>query len=92
MIGANISMFRIQRGWTQANLAQKLDVSCKTIKNWESSTSAPSAENIAELARVFAVTTDSLLGITPTVTIVLDSLSLEDQKKLCAIFQAYIGV
>ena len=91
MICNTVQKLRMQKGWTQVTLAKKLRVSTKTRKNWESGLSAPSADNIAELARIFSVTTDNLLGVSPSVVIILDSLDLEDQKKLRAIFQAYIS-
>lgn len=90
MICNTVQKLRLQKGWTQVTLAKKLHVSSKTIKNWEAGLSDPSADNIAELARIFSVTTDNLLGVSPSVVIILDSLALEDQKKLRAIFQAYI--
>lgn len=91
MLSETIYKLRTQRGWSQITLAQKLHVSGKTIKNWEAGISNPSAENIAELARAFAISADDLLGVSSSTTIVLDSLSPEDQKKLRAMFQAYIS-
>lgn len=91
MINDIIKKLRSQKGWSQAFLASRLNVSCKTIKNWESGKSAPSAENIPELARVFSVSTDDVLGVSSSKIIILDSLMPEDQRKLRAIFQAYIS-
>ena len=86
-----IAKLRRRQGWSQTFLAKKLNVSDKTIKNWESNASAPSAENIIELANVFGISADNILGIASSSVIILDFLKPEDQKKLRAIFQAYIS-
>lgn len=91
MHGKRIIHLRNQRGWTQAQLAKKLGVSSKTIKNWETDVSDPSASNIIALTRLFFVSSDFILGITSTSYLNIDSASPADQKRLRAIFQAYFN-
>lgn len=90
LLGERIAELRNQRGWTQAQLAKKLSVSSKTIKNWENDVSDPSATYIVGIAHLFAVSSDLILGLTNAPSIKLDSLPLSDQRKLRAMFQAYI--
>jgi transcriptional regulator with XRE-family HTH domain len=43
---------RQKRKWTQAELAQRLDVSQGTISFWERSIETPSLENLVELVKL----------------------------------------
>ena len=63
MLGIRIAELRMQHDWSQSQLAHKLHVSIKTIKNWESDISDPSAEHIVLLSHIFQVSSDYLLGI-----------------------------
>ena len=53
---------RKERGWSQAELAEKLDVSRQAISRWERGTSAPSTDNLKCLAKLYGVSLDYLLG------------------------------
>lgn len=91
MIGARILELRQKLGWSQTRLAKAANVSTRSIKNWESEVSEPSLKNIVQLAQIFSVTTDYLLGLNVASTIRVDGLSEEDQKCLRAICQIYIS-
>lgn len=91
MLGKIIVDLRISRGLSQSQLAKRLKITCRTVKNWESDTADPSAENIINLAALFAVSSDHILGIKKNNALILDSLPVADQKKLRAIFQAYVS-
>lgn len=60
-IGEAISKLRKGKGWTQNELAQKLQVSDKAISKWESGKGDPSIEFFPRLAEVFDVTIDYLM-------------------------------
>lgn len=92
MIGTRICELRNKWGWTQTQLAKKLDVSSKAVKNWENSISDPSSTHVIALAKLFSVSADYLLGINPTSYINLDALSINDQKMLTAICQTYMSM
>ncbi|KRM25740.1 helix-turn-helix domain-containing protein [Schleiferilactobacillus harbinensis] len=53
---------RQQHQLTQQELAEKLQVSRQTISNWENGRSAPDRVNIAELAKVYQLPLETLLG------------------------------
>ena len=60
-IGSFISTLRKANGMTQKNLAEKLNVSDKTISRWERDEGAPDLTLIPVIAEVFGVTCDELL-------------------------------
>mgnify|MGYP005765928733 CR=1 FL=1 len=91
MIGSKIVEMRKKLSWSQARLAKEINVSVKSIKNWEAEVSEPSLQNIVQLAKVFSVTTDYLLGLESACAIRIDGLSPKDQKCLRAICQIYIS-
>lgn len=63
MIGANIKKLRLQHGMTQKNLADKLFVSAQAVSRWENDEVEPSISTILELAKIFGVTADEILGL-----------------------------
>ncbi len=60
-IGDIISKLRKEKGWTQSELAQKLQVSDKAISKWESNRGDPSIEFFPRLAELFGVSIDYLM-------------------------------
>ena len=63
MIGNNIKRLRTEQNMTQKNLADKLFVSAQAVSRWENNEVEPSIGTITELAKIFGVSTDSLLGV-----------------------------
>jgi len=61
-IGANIAFYRKQAGMTQAGLAEKLNYSDKAISKWERGESIPDVLTMMQLASLFDVSVDDLLG------------------------------
>ena len=49
-------------GWSQEDLAEKLNVSRQAISRWENETALPDAQNILQISKLFGVTTDYLLN------------------------------
>ena len=52
---------RKKNGWSQEDLADKLDVSRQSISKWESAQSVPDMNRILKLSEIFGVSTDYLL-------------------------------
>ncbi len=52
---------RKKLGWSQEELADKLDVSRQSVSKWESAQSTPDLNRIIKLAEIFGVSTDYLL-------------------------------
>lgn len=66
-IGENIRMMRRRCGLTQEALAAKLSVTPQAVSKWENGGGLPDLSQIMPLAQIFGITTDSLLGVVPTV-------------------------
>ena len=62
-IGTNIAELRKQNGMTQAELAERLNYSDKAVSKWERGESQPDVVTLAQLAELFHVSVDTLLGI-----------------------------
>lgn len=60
-IGDTIAKLRKEKGWTQNELAEKLQVSDKAISKWESNKGDPSIEFLPVMAQLFGVTLDYLM-------------------------------
>ena len=52
---------RKKNGWSQEELAEKLDVSRQSISKWESAQSVPDLSRVIRMAELFGVSTDYLL-------------------------------
>lgn len=61
--GKTITEMRHKKGWTQAMLAKKLNVSDKTISRWECGLGYPEITLLPTLSQIFGVSTDYLLSI-----------------------------
>lgn len=53
--GKTIYELRKERGWTQSELAEKLNLSDKTVSKWERGSALPEITTIFELAKTFEV-------------------------------------
>lgn len=56
-----IALLRKQKGWSQEELAFRLDVSRQSVSKWETGDSLPDLDKIIKLSDVFEVSTDYLL-------------------------------
>ena len=61
MLSEKIINLRKSRGWSQEELAEKLDVSRQSVSKWESGVSNPELDKIVAMSTLFGVTTDYLL-------------------------------
>lgn len=62
MLGDNIKMLRKSKGFTQEELAVRLNVVRQTVSKWEKGFSVPDAEVLQKLADVLEVDIKQLLG------------------------------
>ncbi len=63
MLPERIKELRLQREWSQAELARRLNVTRSSVNAWEMGISAPTTQYVVELAGLFHVSSDYLLGI-----------------------------
>ncbi len=66
MLGERIRKLRKERGYSQQQLAIKLNLSQGAVSQWENGQTTPQSEQLSALADIFGITTDELLG-RPTV-------------------------
>ena len=52
---------RKKNGWSQEELAEKMNVSRQAVSKWESAQATPDLEKLLQLSHIFGVTTDYLL-------------------------------
>ena len=76
MLGMRINELRTALGWSQVELARRLDVSKQTISNWENENIQPSIEMLVRLSRLFKVSTDYLLGFENVIRLDIEGLPL----------------
>lgn len=57
----NLKLFRKQNGYTQEDIAEKLNVSRQAVAKWESGDTVPDIENCIALADIFGTTVDMLV-------------------------------
>ena len=60
-LGESITRLRTQKGWSQGDLADALDVSRQSISKWETDTSVPELDKLLRLSELFGVTLDALV-------------------------------
>lgn len=63
MTAERIKALREARGWTQAELARRMNITRNGVNSWEQGLSMPSPTCLVDLAKVFSVSTDYLLGV-----------------------------
>lgn len=61
--GKTLRELRIDRGMTQNRLAEKLNVSPTSIRDWENRNKQPNYDMLYNLSKIFDVTIGQLLGV-----------------------------
>ena len=72
ILADKIIKLRKQLGWSQEELAEKMNVSRQSVSKWESTNSIPDLNKIIVMADIFGVSTDFLLK---------DNIELEEPQK-----------
>ena len=61
ILADKIIYLRKKAGWSQEELAEKMEVSRQSISKWEGALSVPDMNRILKLSELFDVSTDYLL-------------------------------
>ena len=64
-IGEIISSLRKEKGMTQNELAEKMNVTDKAVSKWERNLSCPDVNSIPKLAEILGTTVEELLNAQP---------------------------
>lgn len=60
-LSEKIMNLRKKNGWSQEELAERLDISRQSVSKWESGESVPTLEKLIRISEIFEVSTDYLL-------------------------------
>ena len=82
MIADKIKMLRVAQKLSQADLAKKLGITRSSVNAWELGFSSPSTGYLVELANLFHVSTDYLLGLKQKESLDISGLDTEQMKIL----------
>lgn len=78
MVADRIKVLREQSDMTQAELAWRLGITRASVNAWEQGISVPSTQCIVELAEMFKVSTDYLLGVDTSASVSVAGLNEKD--------------
>lgn len=62
MLNENLKTLRKNKGYSQEQLAVRLNVVRQTVSKWEKGVSVPDAQMLMDIAEVFSVSVNELLG------------------------------
>lgn len=89
MIAEKIKQLREKNNFTQAALAKKLNVTRSSVNAWEMGISVPSTALIVDLAKLFRVSTDYLLGLKETATLDISKLNEQETMLVYSLVQYF---
>lgn len=80
MVAERVKLLREQANMTQTDLSKRLGITRSSVNAWEMGISVPSTQYIVELANIFKVSTDYLLGVKTSSTVSVEGLTERDIK------------
>lgn len=83
MVADRIKSLREKNNLTQTALAKQLNVTRSSVNAWEMGISVPSTALIVDLAKLFHISTDYLLGINETASLDVSRLN---EKEIMLIY------
>lgn len=75
--GMRLKQLRAEKGLSQADVAKRVHLTKQTISGYESNTAMPSVESLIDLALLFNVSTDYLLGLNHRKVLYIDGFDEE---------------
>lgn len=89
MICDKIKLLRETAGYSQSQLAKKLDVTRSSVNAWEMGLSTPTTQYVVALAKLFHVSADYLLGLKASSTLSLEGYSQEEIEVLYSLIRYF---
>lgn len=89
MISERIKTLREKTEMTQAELAKKLGLSRAAVNAWEMGITVPSTHYVVELALLFRVSTDYLLGLPASSVVSVSGLTDREIASVVEIINCY---
>ncbi len=87
LIPERIRELREQFGWSQSELARRMDVTRASINAWESGLTSPTTQYIVAMCRLFHVSADYLLGLESQHAITLADYTEEETALVTQLLQ-----
>lgn len=81
-IGKRIAQLRKEKGLTQEELSQMMEVSAQAVSKWENDQTCPDIASLPKLAKILGVTVDELLSGKEENAPVAQVLAPENRKEL----------
>ena len=81
-LGEKLKKLRESRGWTQADLAKRLNKAVSTASGYESDAHAIPLDVLASISSLFSISTDELLGLDAPEVLSLSGLTGAQKKTL----------
>ena len=81
-IGKRIAALRKEKGMTQEELSQKMEVSAQAVSKWENDQTCPDITSLPKLAKILGVTVDELLSGKEETEPVTRVLAPEERKDI----------
>ena len=82
-VGKRISVLRKKVNMTQMELADRVGISFQAVSNWERGNSMPDISKLPELAEIFGISVDELIGEKS----LLVEAAINDNIKECLVTQ-----
>lgn len=92
MLSNKIRLLREKYGDKQVDLAKKLNVTRSSVNAWEMGISIPSTSNIVNIALLYKISTDYLLGVEKSSTINVSDLSSKEISILLEIINYFRSI
>ena len=89
MLGQRIQELRFGCGWSQVEVAKRLQVTKQTVSNWENGNIQPSIDMLIRLAHLFHVSTDYHLGMEDVPRPTVDGLPSDSVAHLALLIEDY---
>lgn len=91
MISEKIKQLREKAGYSQAQLAKKLDVTRSSVNAWEMGLSMPTTQYIVALSKLFHVSADFILGTESKLIISLEGYTDEEVALVFSLLKYFDG-
>lgn len=91
MVSQRIKELREQCGFSQTQLAKRLNITRSSVCAWEQGLSCPTAQYLIELSSLFKVSVDYILGVSTNQTINISRLNDEEKGIIQNLIQYFLN-
>lgn len=89
MISEKIRELRERAGYSQAQLAKRLNVTRSSVNAWEMGLSMPTTQYVIAMCKLFHVSADYILGIQNEKTVSLDGYTEQEITIVCDLLKYF---